>query len=121
MVNPFFKNYGPFKILDILEILNIKDIKLDKSQKVSDIKDIFTSKSGDITFFHSKKYKDIAKNTKASFCITTQNLKNELHKNCEPLIVNNVLVATSLVTEKFYPNSVNDTFDNSVNDLVFCL
>ena len=52
MVNPFFKNYGPFKILDILEILNIKDIKLDKSQKVSDIKDIFTSKSGDITFFH---------------------------------------------------------------------
>ena len=87
MVNPFFKNNGPFKILEILEILNIKDIKLDKSQKVSDIKDIFTSKSGDITFFHSKKYKDIAKNTKASFCITTENLKNELHKNCEPLIV----------------------------------
>ena len=117
MVNPFFKNNGPFYILDILEILNIKDIKLDKSQKVSDIKDIFTSKSGDITFFHSKKYKDIAKNTKASFCITTQNLKNELHKNCEPLIVSNVLVATSLVTEKFYPNSVNDTFDNSVNEI----
>ena len=117
MQSPFFKNYGPFKILDILEILNIKDIKLDKSQKVSDIKDIFTSKSGDITFFHSKKYKDIAKNTKASFCITTQNLKNELHKNCEPLIVSNVLVATSLVTEKFYPNSVNDTFDNSVNEI----
>jgi len=95
MVNPFFKNNGPFKILDILKILNIKDINSDKNQKVTDVKDLFTSKSGDITFFHSKKYKDIAKDTKASFCITTQNLKNELHKDCEPLIVNNVLVATS--------------------------
>ena len=71
MVNPFFKNNGPFKILDILMILNIKDIKSDKNQKVTDVKDLFTSKSGDITFFHSKKYKDIAKDTKASFCITT--------------------------------------------------
>ena len=117
MVNPFFKNNGPFKILDILMILNIKDIKSDKNQKVTDVKDLFTSKSGDITFFHSKKYKDIAKDTKASFCITTQNLKNELHKNCEPLIVNNVLVATSLVTAKFYPNSINDIFDYTVSEI----
>lgn len=117
MVNPFFKNNGPFKILDILKILKIKDINSDKNQKVTDVKDLFTSKSGDITFFHSKKYKDIAKDTKASFCITTQNLKNELHKDCEPLIVNNVLVATSLVTAKFYPNSINDIFDYTVNEI----
>ena len=117
MVNPFFKNNGPFKILDILKILKIKDINSDKNQKVPDVKDLFTSKSGDITFFHSKKYKDIAKDTKASFCITTQNLKNELHKDCEPLIVNNVLVATSLVTAKFYPNSINDIFDYTVNEI----
>ena len=117
MVNPFFKNNGPFKIFDILKILNIKDIISDKNQKVTDVKDLFTSKSGDITFFHSKKYKDIAKDTKASFCITTQNLKNELHKDCEPLIVNNVLVATSLVTAKFYPNSINDIFDYTVNEI----
>ena len=117
MVNPFFKNNGPFKILDILKILKIKDINSDKNQKVTDVKDLFTSKSGDITFFHSKKYKDIAKDTKASFCITTQNLKNELHKDCEPLIVNNVLVATSLVTAKFYPNSINHIFDYTVNEI----
>ena len=117
MVNPFFKNNGPFKILDILKILKIKDINSDKNQKVTDVKDLFTSKSGDITFFHSKKYKDIAKDTKASFCITTQNLKNELHKDCEPLIVNNVLVATSLVTAKFYPDSINDIFDYTVNEI----
>ena len=117
MVNPFFENNGPFKILDILNTLNIKDSNFDKSQNVVDIKDLLSSKSGDITFFHSKKYKDIAKDTKASFCITTQNLKNELHENCKPLIVDNVLVATSLVTAKFYPNSINDSFDNSVREI----
>jgi len=95
MVNPFFKNHGPFNILDILKILNIKDPASYENQDVTDIKDLLTSKSGEITFFHSQKYKNLAKDTKASFCITTENLKNELNKNCKPLIVNNVLVSTS--------------------------
>ena len=47
-------------------------LKLIMIKKIIDIKDLFTSKKNDITFFHSKKYKDIAKNTKASFCITTE-------------------------------------------------
>jgi len=55
MVNPFFKNNGPFKILDILKILNIKDINSDKNQKVTDVKDLFTSKSGRYYFFSLKK------------------------------------------------------------------
>jgi len=88
MVNPFFKNHGPFNILDILKTLNIKDLALHESQNVTDIKDLLTSKSGEITFFHSQKYKNLAKDTKASFCITTENLKNEINKNCKPLIVN---------------------------------
>ena len=33
-----------------------------------------------------------------------------------PLVVDNVLVSTSIVTEKFYPDAVNDNFDNSVQD-----
>ena len=72
----------------------------------------------DITFFHSKKYKDIAKKTKASFCITTENLKNEFTKNCIPLIVDNVLVSTSKITSKFYPDSINDDFDETVKILM---
>ena len=48
---------------------------------LKDIKDLQNSKSNEITFFHSKKYKTIANKTKASFCITTENLKNELPKN----------------------------------------
>ena len=95
MQNPFFKNYGPIKISDILDILNT-DSKISCSdQKVLDIKDLFTSNKDEISFFHSKRYKEIAKNTKASFCITTENLKKELNKNCKPIVVKNVLVSTS--------------------------
>ena len=117
MQNPFFKNYGPFDITDIINLLNSDNKDIYQGQKLMDIKDLFTSKSNEITFFHSKKYKDIAKNTKASFCITTENLKNELNKNCKPIIVNNVLVSTSLVTAKFYPESINDDFDDTVNEI----
>ena len=117
MSNPFFKNHGPFKISNIIEILDIDKIPTIDVEDVIDIKDLLSAKMNEITFFHSKKYKDIAKNTKASFCITTENLKNEIPKTCKPLIVKNVLVATSQITAIFYPNSINDDFDNSVKDI----
>ena len=117
MVNPFFINNGPLKISDILKTLNLNNNnnKIIEDQNVLDIKDLLTSNQSDITFLHSKKYKNIAKDTKASFCITTENLKNELPNSCKPLVVNNVLVATSKITTKFYPNSIDDNFDNTVN------
>ena len=40
MINPFFKNTGPFKISDILQLLNIDDLKIDNDQKINDIKDL---------------------------------------------------------------------------------
>ncbi len=115
MINPFFKNYGPFKISDILQQINLDDLKIDNDQEITDIKDLFASKKNDITFLHSKKYNDIAKNTKASFCITTEILKDELPKSCTPLIVDNVLVSTSKITSKFYPSSINDNFDSTAS------
>jgi UDP-3-O-[3-hydroxymyristoyl] glucosamine N-acyltransferase len=117
MQNNFFKNNGPFKVADILDLLNLSDSKFSSNELVNDIKDLLTSNQNDITFFHSKKYKDFVKNTKASFCITTEALKNELPKNCNPLVVKNVLVATSKITSKFYPDSINDFFDNSLIDI----
>ncbi len=118
MSNLFFKNHGPFKLIEILKTLNLNyDIDY-SNQSVSDIKDILTSNSNEITFFHSKKYKDIAKITKASFCITTESLKNDLPKTCYPLIVDNVLVATSKITAKFYPTAIYDDFDNTVKDII---
>jgi len=117
MINPFFKNNGPFKFDQILNELNISTDKINNKLNVIDIKDLQNSKTEEITFFHSKKYKIAANNTKASFCITTENLKNELPKNCIPIIVDNVLVSTSIITSKFYPDSINDNFDTSVTDI----
>ena len=117
MVNPFFTNNGPFKFQEILTELNIKCHENDEDLDIIDIKDLQNSKLNEITFVHSKKYKLAANNTKASFCITTENLKNELPKSCKPIIVDNVLVSTSIITAKFYPNSINDDFDETVEEI----
>ena len=121
MTNPFFINIGPFNIPEILKILKV-DLKIDENRIVKDIKDLLNAEKDCITFFHLKKYNQIAKKTKASYCITTQNLKEYLPKNCTPIVVENVLISTSLVTQKFYPNSTEDEYDTSVvniNDTSF--
>ena len=117
MSNPFYKNHSPFKISEIFETLgiNFKNDTLDK--EVTDIKDLLNANNNEITFLHSKKYTHVAKKTKASFCITTNLLKNYLPESCVPIIVENVLVATSKVTSKFYPDSVNDDFDNTATNI----
>ena len=113
MVHPFFKNNGPIKYSDILKTLNLElDNKLN-DKKINNISDLFNSREGDITFFHSQKYIEAANNTKASYCITTSSLKEELSNNCLPIVVENVLIATSKITSKFYPDSINDDFDLS--------
>jgi UDP-3-O-[3-hydroxymyristoyl] glucosamine N-acyltransferase len=117
MVNPFFKNNGPFKFNEILKELSIKNNQINEDTNIIDIKDLQNSKSNEITFFHTKRYKAVANDTRASFCITTESLKNELPKHCIPIIVNNVLVSTSLITAKFYPDSINDDFDITVQDI----
>ena len=116
MTNPFFKNTGPYEINDLLKLTSIKNQSI-SNEKINDIKDLGSSKKGDITFLHSKKYIEIAKLTKASFCITSNNLKSYLPNTCTPIVVENVLITTSQVTAKFYPTSVNDDFDDTVIDI----
>ena len=118
MNNPFFKNKGPFKIDKLLKFLDVKNINIFKNKKVNDIKDLSSSKPGDITFLHSKKYSNISSNTNAAFCITTENLKNFLPNNCNKIIVDNVLVATAKITKLFYPESVSDDFDVTSRDII---
>ena len=79
MSNPFFINKGPFNISVLLKLLNSKT-KIGKDQQISDIKDLVSAETNCITFFHSKKYQDLAKKTKASYCITTNNFKEYLSK-----------------------------------------
>ena len=116
MSNPFFFNCGPFYISEILKLLDTSS-EIKEKHKVKDVVDLLNAEKECITFFHSKKYNEIAKKTKASFCITTKNLKDYLPDNCSAIIVDNVLVATSIVTQKFYPNSIEDEYDKSVIDI----
>ena len=61
MTHPFFKNHGPFKFSEIVNSLNINIDNSSNEKKIYDIKDLASSNKNDITFFHSKKYKDVAK------------------------------------------------------------
>ena len=117
MNNPFFRNNGPFKLREILKELKLKNDQYNEDPDIIDISDLQNSKFNEITFFHSQKYKSAANNTKASFCITTKNLQNELPESCKSIVVDNVLVSTSAITSKFYPDSVNDDYDHTVEEI----
>ena len=80
MSNPFFINQGPYDILEILKLLNLSS-NIFQKRNVHDVKDLLNASNNDLTFFHSKKYKELANLTKAAFCITTDSLKIELPKN----------------------------------------
>jgi len=114
MINPFFQNKGPFKIKEILTNIGSDCLIKNIDKNILDVRDLVNATSKDITFFHSKKYESVASITKASCCITTKKLSDVLPKNCEVIEVNNVLVATAIITRMFYPDSVTDNFDNQV-------
>ena len=60
MINPFFKNTGPYDLKYLLKAINVKIDNLPED-KINDIKDLNTSKKNEITFLHSKKYSELAK------------------------------------------------------------
>ena len=111
MINPFFKNQGPFKIEDILYFSNTGNKNNYTGSKIIDIKDLVTATNNDITFFHSKKYESTASITKAAYCVTTKQLTNILPNNCKPIVVENVLISTAMITKLFYPDAITDDFD----------
>ena len=117
MKHPFFKNCGPFKIKDLLNDLKLNNLENLNDDVIYDIKDLQTSDKDHLTFFHSKKYYSQASKTKASYCITLENLAHYLPKECKPIYVENVLLIISKITSKFYPDATNDDFDNSVKKI----
>ena len=64
MKNPFFKNKGPFKIDKLLSLSNIKNLDNFKSDLIKNVNDLINANNNEITFFHSKKYENFAKNSK---------------------------------------------------------
>ncbi|MDC0215533.1 UDP-3-O-(3-hydroxymyristoyl)glucosamine N-acyltransferase [Candidatus Pelagibacter sp.] len=117
MINPFFKNKGPFTIDKLLKLSSITNSQNFKRYIIKDIKDLFVATKNDITFFHSRKYESIASKTKASFCITTESLSKILPNTCNKIIVDNVLISIAQITKTFYPASINDDFDKSVKNI----
>ena len=96
MINPFFRNKGPFKINDLLELSNVNNKENFNKAKVLDIKDLISSTNKDISFFHSKKYELLASKTKASFFLTTDSLAHILPKTCKKIIIDNVLIGNNV-------------------------
>jgi UDP-3-O-[3-hydroxymyristoyl] glucosamine N-acyltransferase len=117
LINPFFKNKGPFKIKKIIDSLKIDKITNDQNFEIIDIKDLFASGKKDISFLNSSKYRDAASATKSTHVITNSKLINLLPKSCNKIIVDNVLTSVAIVTELFYPNSINDDFDDDVKNI----
>ena len=63
MSNPFFKNTGPYKINELLKKIDNNDHDF-LDENVNDVKDLYSSKKGDISFYNSKKYVQLAKQQK---------------------------------------------------------
>ena len=116
MTNPFFKNTGPYELNFLLKAINLKNDDLPE-EKIKDIKDLNSSQENEITFLHSKKYTDLAKKTKASYCLTSENFQSFLPDSCKAIITDKVLLHTAQITKIFYPESITDDYDNTVKDV----
>ena len=58
--NLFFKKKGPFKIEKLLKLSGIDNKENYVKSKDLDIRDLSTATKDNITFFHSKKYEELA-------------------------------------------------------------
>jgi len=117
MLNPFFKNIGPFNIEKLLSKTNTDNKDNFKKDKIYNISDLVTATNKDLTFLHSKNYSFLASKTKASYCVTLDSLSHFLPNTCKKIIVKNVLLTIAKITKEFYPKSIVDDFDESVKDI----
>ena len=113
-INQFFEKKGPFSVKEISD--NINCIKIDnfKDLKIHNIRDLFSAKKNDITFFNKTKYKEILLKTQAGACITSLNLSQFLPPKCLKLIVDDVLTAVAKVSKMFYPKADKDYPDQNL-------
>ena len=117
MLNPFFKNTGPIPIDKLLKSIGLDNNENYNKEKIYNVSDLSFASKKDLTFFHSKKYSSIASSTKALYCVTLNSLSKYLPKSCKPIVVNNVLLTMAQITKLFYPNSIEDNFDDTAKDI----
>ena len=111
--NLFFKKKKYLYLSNILDLLGAD--KIYKNIKINSITDLNAANKNDISFFNSLKYIDLLKNTKAGYVIVLKKHSKIVNKYCNAIIVKNVLIAVSQLTELFYPDCLNDGIDFSVS------
>ncbi len=111
--NIFFKKKQSLRINEICKVLKIKNISRDF--KINNIADLKSATDKDITFFNSLKYLELLINTKAKYIITHKKYELTVKKHRVPLLVENVLKSVAMVTQLFYPESINDNVDFTLN------
>jgi len=106
------KNFFLKKEQYILDLFPDRAFK--KNVKLSNIKPLSEAGKNDLTFYDSKKYRSLAKKTKAIYCLTTKSLADDLPKVTEKIIVKNVLIELAKISKKMYPFSDIDYPDFSL-------
>ena len=112
-INPFFKKNKKIYLYDILKLLSIKEIKSYKNTLINDIKNLDEALKNNISFLHSAKYKDELKSSKSNFIITTKSLSKFIPSSKIKIVVNNVLTSVAKITELFYPDSLQENFEDN--------
>mgnify|MGYP002701271937 CR=1 FL=1 len=78
---------------------------------VNDIRDLTEAGKNDVTFLHSKKYSNAAKNTKSKLIITNQKIKTILSNKKYINEEDNKIQSLDKKTEIFYQISLNQTLE----------
>ena len=112
--NLFFKKVKNINLSKIYSVLGLKR-NFKNDVKIVDISDLNNADHNYISFFNSIKYLDLLKKSKVNFIITDIKHLNLIKDYCNPIIVKNVFKSVSMVTEIFYPDSLNDAVDFSVS------
>ena len=90
------------------------NLKTRKNFTILGVKPLHKAGKNEVSFFDSAKYKEIAINTKASACITTEKISKFLPKTTEKIIVKNVLFELAKTIKTIFPLSDIDYFDVSL-------
>ena len=106
----FFVPKGPYNLSKLSKELSVQK----KDILITDVKTLDKAEKNNITFLNSPDYIDLAKKTKASVCLTTNNLKSFLPKECVTIVVKNVLFTIAQVSKMFYPNADIDYPDKTL-------
>ena len=112
----FFKKKPQVSLFQILDVIKVSK-KNYRNIILKDIKDIFTASTDEITFLNSSSYKDIVNNSKSKIIITNKFNEKYIHNKKKVIVVDNVLLSISKVTNLFYPFALNDELDINLKSI----